>query len=161
MKQKQRKMKKLSENFTLEEMIVSPTAARMGIDNTPTPIVITNLRNLVKTILQPAREFLGIAIFVTSGFRCKMLNIAIGGSRTSQHMKGEAADLQCADNAALFRFIYENCKFDQLIWEFGDDDQPLWVHVSRCFAGNRQQVLRARTVSGKTVYEKFNGNIQA
>jgi len=138
----------MTKNFTLKELCVTKT----GIHNEPNAEQKEALRLLAVNILQPARDALG-AITVTSGFRNAKVNAAIGGSRTSQHMKGEAADLQCDDNAALFKFI-KTLEFDQLIWEFGDKEQPDWVHVSYA-SKNRKEVLKATKKNGVTKYVKF------
>ena len=139
---------RLTKDFTLKELCVTKT----GIHNEPNAIQIEALRELALNVLQPARDALGV-IRVPSGFRNPKVNAAIGGSRSSQHMKGEAADLQCEDNAALFNFI-KTLEFDQLIWEFGDKEQPDWVHVS--FAKkNRKEVLKAIKKNGVTKYVKF------
>lgn len=138
----------MTKNFTLKELCVTKT----GIHNEPNAEQKEALRLLAVNILQPARDALG-PIKVTSGFRNAKVNAAIGGSRTSQHMKGEAADLQCDDNAALFKFI-KTLDFDQLIWEFGDKEQPDWVHVSYS-KKNRKEVLRAKRVGGQTKYTPF------
>lgn len=138
----------MTKNFTLKELCVTKT----GIHNEPNAEQKEALRLLAVNILQPARDALG-PIRVTSGFRNAKVNAAIGGSRTSQHMKGEAADLQCDDNAALFKFI-KTLEFDQLIWEFGDKEQPDWVHVSYA-SKNRKEVLKATRKNGVTKYVKF------
>jgi len=138
----------LTRHFNLKELCVTKT----GIHNEPNAEQKEALSLLAVNILQPARDALGL-IRVTSGFRNPKVNAAIKGSRSSQHMKGEAADLQCEDNAALFNFIKE-LEFDQLIWEFGDKEQPDWVHVS--FAKkNRKEVIRAKRVNGVTKYVPF------
>lgn len=138
----------MTKNFTLKELCVTKT----GIHNEPNAEQKEALRLLAVNILQPARDALG-PIRVTSGFRNPKVNAAVGGSRTSQHTKGEAADLQCDDNAALFNFI-KTLEFDQLIWEFGDKEQPDWVHVSFS-KRNRKEVLRAKQVGGQTKYTPF------
>jgi zinc D-Ala-D-Ala carboxypeptidase len=138
----------MTKNFTLKELCVTKT----GIHNEPNAEQKEALRLLAVNILQPARDALG-PIKVTSGFRNAKVNAAISGSRSSQHMKGEAADLQCDDNAALFKFI-KTLEFDQLIWEFGDKEQPDWVHVSFS-KRNRKEVLRAKRVGGQTKYTPF------
>jgi zinc D-Ala-D-Ala carboxypeptidase len=138
----------MTKNFTIKELCVTKT----GIHNEPNAEQKEALRLLAVNILQPARDALG-AITVTSGFRNAKVNAAIGGSRSSQHMKGEAADLQCDDNAALFKFI-KTLEFDQLIWEFGDKEQPDWVHVSYA-TKNRKEVLKATKKNGVTKYVKF------
>ena len=95
-------------------------------------------------------------IFISSGFRSKELNKETpGASKTSQHCNGEAADLECKDNARLFNWIAENCNYDQLIWEFGSDDQPSWVHVSAVNGVNRKQKLRSVKDKKKTVYRTY------
>jgi len=138
----------MTKNFTLKELCVTKT----GIHNEPNDEQKEALRLLAVNILQPARDALG-PIKVTSGFRNAKVNAVIGGSRSSQHMKGEAADLQCEDNAALFKFI-KTLEFDQLIWEFGDKEQPDWVHVSYA-SKNRKEVLKATRKNGVTKYVKF------
>ena len=138
----------MTKNFTLKELCVTKT----GIHNEPNAEQKEALRLLAVNILQPARDALG-AIKVTSGFRNAKVNAAVGGSRSSQHTKGEAADLQCKDNAALFQFI-KTLEFDQLIWEFGDKEQPDWVHVSYA-SKNRKEVLKATKKNGVTKYVKL------
>jgi zinc D-Ala-D-Ala carboxypeptidase len=138
---------KLSPNFTLAEMLESQTARRKGISEqfTPSPEVINSLRALCKNILQPLRDAIGGPIKVSSGYRTPRLNRAIGGARNSQHMVGEAADIQGLNgltNKQLFNKIKQlNLPFDQLIWEFGNDQNPAWVHVS-FGPRNRRQVIR-------------------
>ena len=138
----------MTKNFTLKELCVTKT----GIHNEPNAEQKEALSLLAVNILQPARDALG-PIKVTSGFRNAKVNAAVGGSRSSQHTKGEAADLQCDDNAALFNFI-KTLEFDQLIWEFGDKEQPDWVHVSYANK-NRKEVLKATKKNGVTKYVKF------
>jgi zinc D-Ala-D-Ala carboxypeptidase len=138
---------KLSPNFTLEEMLESQTARRKGIAEqfTPPPEVIANLRALCKNILQPLRDAIGGPIKISSGYRTPRLNRAIGGARNSQHMVGEAADIQGLGgmtNKQLFNKIKQlGLPFDQMIWEFGNDQNPAWVHVS-FGPRNRRQIIR-------------------
>lgn len=141
----------LTKDFTLEEL----TATSTGLANVPTTDVRVALKELCVNVLQPARDMLGMAINVTSGYRSPGVNKAVGGAANSQHAKGEAADLQCDDNRKLFDVIREKLLFDQLIWEHGTDDQPAWVHVSYKTQGNRGEVLRAVKENGKTVYERI------
>ncbi|WP_461632737.1 D-Ala-D-Ala carboxypeptidase family metallohydrolase [Labilibaculum euxinus] len=129
---------KLSENFTLKELTV--TSIRLA--NVPNTDQVENLKQLVKKILQPLRDAYGMPIKITSGFRSLAVNTKIGGSSSSQHTKGQAADFVCRDNAKAFRIIRDSLLFDQLIWEKGDDMEPEWVHVSFKEFGNRRQVLR-------------------
>lgn len=130
--------------FTIEELCRSTTATRLNIDNTPNEDVIENLTALVDNILDPLRERFGHPIMVTSGYRCKILNRAVGGASGSQHERGEAADITAsntADNAILYDIILNELPFDQLIWEKGNDRFPAWVHVS--FSQHpRRSVLR-------------------
>lgn len=141
----------LSKNFTLAELTVTTT----GLPNKPTGAEAANLQALVTNVLQPLRDLYGKPIKINSGYRSAAVNRAIGGATNSQHSKGEAADLDAADNAAVFLLIRQFMPFDQLIWEGGTDTQPDWVHVSYRASGNRKQVLRMRVVGGKKVYEKM------
>ena len=149
---------KLSENFALSEFTKSNTAKRHGIDNTPTEVHTWNLKRLCKFVLQPLRNALGVVIIISSGYRGPMLNAKIGGSKTSDHCNGKAGDIEEAngDNASLFHYIKDNLDFDQLIWEFGDDDQPDWVHASyRSLSLNRKQVLVSYKENGRTKYKNY------
>ena len=135
--------KQLSQNFWLNEFIRSQTANRLGIDNYPPEPVVYNLMYLCKNILQPLRDQFG-PIYISSGFRSKELNKQIGGSPLSQHCQGEAADIDSAKrNKDYFNFIRDNLPFDQLIWEFGTDQLPAWVHVSSSKHERRGQILKA------------------
>tara|TARA_R110001592_G_scaffold138865_3_gene358418 strand:+ start:407 stop:865 length:459 start_codon:yes stop_codon:yes gene_type:complete len=151
---------KMSANFSLGEMTSSHTAQRLGIDNTPNDEQIENLKELCEKVLQPIRDKFG-PVRVTSGLRVPDLNTAIGGSKSSQHCKGEAADINlCANgcggkNSDVFNYIKESLTFDQLIWEFGDSC-PAWVHVSYKYGHNRGQVLKASKKNGRTVYTKLS-----
>jgi zinc D-Ala-D-Ala carboxypeptidase len=138
----------LSKNFTLEEL----THTNSGLPNVPTDIEIAKLTELVNNVLQPIRDRLGKPIKVNSGFRSLAVNKAAGGVSTSQHCKGEAADIEAEDNAELFHTIREHSSFDQLIWEGGNDSQPDWVHVSYKTVGNRTQVLQMKVVDEITRY---------
>lgn len=147
----------LSKNLSLAEVIRSESAKRRGIKNIPTPEHLENLKKVAEKIFQPIREHFGVPIHVSSGYRSKELNAAIGGSATSQHCKGEALDLDMdgtsITNKQVFDFIKDNLPFDQLIWEFGDNNNPDWVHVSYG-SRNRKEVLRAVKVDGVTKYLK-------
>lgn len=147
----------LSKHFTLDELTKSATAQRKGIKNIPNSQELDNLQLLVDNVLEPLRVHYGRPIIITSGFRCEKLNKAVGGSPTSQHVLGQAADIRSvsdrlADNKELFDMIKEmQLPFDQLIFEYGNDAGPDWVHVS--FSQKmRHQVLRAKKVGKKTVY---------
>ena len=131
---------KLTEHFELSEMIHTNT----GLLNVPNATEKENLKQLCVNILEPLRVLFGQQIKVNSGFRSKAVNTKIKGAATSQHMKGEAADIASTNNALLFKLIRDNFTFDQLIWEAGDDNQPAWVHVSYKQHGNRKEVLKMK-----------------
>lgn len=140
--------------FTIEELTASSTARLRGIANIPSEEHKDNLEVLINNVLDKVREWYGKPITVTSGYRSFNLNNAINGSKTSQHSKGQAADIvgqSSVDNASLFNYIKNNLAFDQLIWEKGDDLNPAWVHVSFS-PNNRKQVLK--TKDGKS-YQLF------
>lgn len=148
---------KLSNNFWLSEFTKSQTATRLEINNEPEEWQVINLKNLCTHILQPLRDEYGKSIRINSGYRSVPLNTAIGGSATSQHCKGMAADIDTVhDNTFLFHYIKNKLDFDQLIWEFGDDNCPAWVHVSLDLPSkNRKQVLQAYKEDGKTKYINY------
>jgi zinc D-Ala-D-Ala carboxypeptidase len=136
---------RLSQHFTLEEMTKSQTASRRGIDNTPPPEVVENLKQLCENVLEYIRVRFGKPVNVNSGYRGPKLNKAIGGAKNSQHMTGQAADIEIAgvDNKVLFNWIKDNVEFDQLILEYYKEGVPDsgWVHVSWNPSGNRKQIL--------------------
>ena len=139
---------KLSPNFSLAEFETSQTAARRGIDNTVPQRYIPRLKALCRSVLQPLRDHLGRPVVVTSGYRCLLLNTAIGGSEHSQHIYGEAADIIVPGLAIpdLFETIIElDLPYDQVINEFGK-----WVHISH--RANRHEELRARKAGGQVYY---------
>jgi zinc D-Ala-D-Ala carboxypeptidase len=148
---------KLTENFSLHEMIKSETAVRRSLDNTPTDAVIANLRTLCEKILQPVRVAYGKGVKVNSGYRSPDVNAAVGGSRTSDHTKGQAADIEIPGvaNYDLAKHIVDNYKFTQVILEFYTPGIPDsgWVHVSYDPANLKCQVLTAMRENGKTVYK--------
>ena len=117
---------KLSENFTLAELTVTSVNA----PNIPNEEQIKNLQALVDNVLQPLRDLYGKPIRINSGFRSLEVNKKVKGAKKSQHLKGEAADISCENNALLFMLIRDSFDYTQLIWEGGDDKQPSWVHVS-------------------------------
>jgi hypothetical protein len=154
---------KLSEHLTLSEVTKSDTAKRLGIDNNPTPEHLANLKLLAENIFEPIRKHFGKPIFLSSGYRSKALNSAVpGSSSTSQHCSGEALDLDQdgkqtgVTNKMIFEYIKNNLNFDQLIWEFGTDSNPDWVHVSWESTGKqRKMILKATRINGKTVYSPW------
>jgi hypothetical protein len=147
----------LSKNLALVEVTRSETAKRRGISNMPTPEHIENFKLLAEKVFQPIREHFGVPIHISSGYRSKALNTAIGGSLTSQHCSGEAIDIDMdgtsVTNAQIFNYIKDNLSFDQLIWEFGTDTNPDWVHVSYESTGKqRKQILKAVKSAKGTAY---------
>jgi hypothetical protein len=153
---------KLSRNLSLSEMTKSNTATRLGISNQPTDEHVSNMKELAVNIFQPIREHFGSPIYISSGYRGNALNKAINGSKSSQHCKGEAIDIDMdykggPSNADVFTYIKDNLKFDQLIWEFGTDNNPNWVHVSYDTEGaQRKQILIAyKNDKGKTKYKFY------
>ena len=147
----------LTKNFTLEELTRSSKAKALKIDNSPNPEQLANLKALAENILQPLREGLGFPINITSGLRVPALNAAVKGSKTSQHTKGEAVDIKVSGkNKVIFDWIVNNLDYDQVIWEFGTDSEPSWVHVSyKKNEVNRNQKLKAVKQNGKTRYLKL------
>ncbi len=151
-------MDRISENISYREAIKSNTAMRKGIDNTPTSYEITNMVGVAENIFEPLRKWVGGPIKITSMFRCEKLNRAIGGSSRSQHCEGRALDLDDTfghkTNAEMFNYIKDNLSFDQLIWEFGSDSNPDWIHVSYISNDeNRGRVMQAEKINGKTKYK--------
>lgn len=150
---------KLSAHFVLAEFTRSESAKRHGVSNEPTAEHLENLKVLCEKVLEPIRIKFG-PINISSGYRSKALNHYIGGSLKSQHCEAKAADIDQdgmsgATNTEIFNFIKDSLDFDQLIWEFGDNNKPDWVHVSYNKGANRKQVLRALKVNGKTVYAPY------
>ena len=150
-------MEKISKNITYNEAVHSNTAKRKGIENIPNENQIANMMTIAEMIFQPLRSYVGGPIKITSFFRSPELNRAIGGSKSSQHCKGQAMDLDDVygykTNAEMFDYIRENLDFDQLIWEFGDDKNPNWIHVSYVDKQeNRNRCLKAYKKNGKTKY---------
>ena len=149
---------KISPHLNLAEITRSDTAKRHGIDNTPTAEHLENFKLLADKVFEPIREHFGVPIFISSGYRSKALNDFIKGSLSSQHCKGQAIDIDMdgsngeVTNRMVFDFIKNKLDFDQLIWEFGTDFNPDWVHVSYVKSGNRKQKLKAVRSGGKTTY---------
>jgi zinc D-Ala-D-Ala carboxypeptidase len=150
---------KLSEHLSLAEVTRSETAKRRGISNMPTEAHITNFKLLAEKVFEPIRKHFGKPIHISSGYRSEALNKAIGGSLTSQHCSGEAIDIDMdggangITNKMVFDYIKDNLQFDQLIWEFGTDSAPDWVHVSYESTGKqRKQILKAIKKGGATSY---------
>lgn len=153
---------KLSEHLDLSEVIRSESAKRNGISNMPIEAHIANLKLLAENIFQPIRNNFRCPIHISSAYRSIELNRIVKGSLTSQHCTGEAIDIDMdgtpngVTNKMVFDYIKNNLEFDQLIWEFGNDDNPDWVHVSYESTGKqRKQVLKAIRINGKTQYKTY------
>jgi len=151
--------KKISKHISFAEATRSATAKKLKIDNTPTDEHLENMELVAEKVFEPLREYAGHPIGVNSFYRSPDLNVAINGSRTSSHMIGAAIDLNSLGektNKELFDFIMENLTFDQLIWEFGSDKNPAWIHIS--YIGeedNRNEVLKVKFNSNHNTYYKI------
>ena len=148
---------KISKHVSYKEGVRSNTATRRGIDNTPTDDHLHFMEIIAHEIFEPLREWVGGPIKINSFYRSPDLNTAIGGSAMSQHCKGQAMDIDDTfgykTNAEMFKWIKENLNFAQMIWEFGNDDNPDWVHISYVSeAKNRNRCLKAYKEKGKTKY---------
>ena len=147
----------ISKHVSYKEGVYSITATRRGIDNDPNDEQLNNMELLAERVFEPLRKWVGGPIKINSFFRCLELNTAIGGSKKSQHMKGQAIDIDdtfgVVANSDMYNYIKNNLDFDQMIWEFGDDDNPNWVHVSYVSKeDNRNRCLRASKSGGTTLY---------
>jgi hypothetical protein len=142
----------LSKHVTLAEFQDSATATTHGINNQMNESQIESAKLLCENVFEPLRIHLNTPIKISSGFRSVQLNKMIGGAKASQHTKGEAMDLQIGSKG--FNFIKDKLEFDQLIWEFGNEENPSWVHVSYS-SKNRKQVLKATKKNGKTIYSNY------
>lgn len=145
---------KISTHFDLSEFTQSDKAVKLQIDNTPEDWHIENLKELAINVLEPLREYVG-AIRISSGYRSLELNKAVGGSSTSQHCTGQAVDISFSFmDKYKFAWIIDNIDYDQLIWEYGDDNKPAWIHISYVSKkANRKQTLRK--YYGKSTYNKI------
>ena len=148
---------RISKHISYKEATQSQTAVRKGISNEPDAYQLQNMQVLAEKVFEPLREHFGVPIAINSFFRSQKLNKAIGGVSGSQHTQGRAIDvddtLGGVSNRQMFDYIKANLDFDQLIWEFGNDKNPDWVHISYVSpTENRNRVLRASKKNGKTVY---------
>lgn len=153
-------MGRISKHISYKEATRSITALRLGIDNTPFEYELGNMKAVAENIFEPLRKWVGGAIKVTSFFRSEKLNKAIGGSVSSQHCQGRAIDIDDVyghkTNAEMFNYIKDNLDFDTIIWEFGTDHNPDWIHVSYVSnERNRGRVLKAIKENGKTKYLNY------
>ena len=148
----------ISQHISYKEAVYSRTAQRLGIDNEPNDEQMKNMLNIAQEVFEPLRMWVGGPIKINSFFRSPKLNKAIGGSTKSQHCHGQAIDLDDtfgrATNAEMFDFIKKHLDFDQIIWEFGNDENPDWVHISYVSEEkNRNRCLKAYKEKGKTQYK--------
>jgi len=151
-------MDRISKHISYKEATRSATALRLGIENIPNEYELQNMEMVAKKVFEPLREAVDAPIKINSFFRCEELNKAIGGSSKSQHCQGRAIDIDDiyghVSNAFMYYYIKDNLDFDQLIWEFGTDDSPDWVHVSYVDEdSNRKRCLKAYREDGKTKYK--------
>ena len=147
----------ISKHVSYREGVYSRTADRLGLKNDPTEEHLANMKLLSEKIFEPLRDHVGGPIKINSFNRGPKLNAAIGGSAKSQHCNGQAIDIDdtfgYATNAEMYKWIKENLDFDQMIWEFGDDKNPNWVHVSYVSKDkNRNRCLKAYKENNKTKY---------
>lgn len=148
----------ISKHVSLREGVFSQTATRRDLDNTPNEEQLENMKLVAEKVFEPLREWVGGPIKINSFFRGLPLNKAIGGAKSSQHMKGQAMDIDDtfghATNAEMYKWVKENLDFDQMIWEFGTDKNPNWVHVSYVSPEkNRNRCLLAYKENGRSKYK--------
>ena len=151
-------MENISKHISYKEATRSNTAIRRGIENIPDVEELENMKLIAEKVFEPLRKWVGGPIKINSFYRSPELNVAIGGSKKSQHCHGQAIDLDDTyghrSNASMFKHIRYNMDYDQIIWEFGDDKNPAWVHVSYVSEEkNRHRCLQAYKENGKTKYK--------
>tara|TARA_R110002167_G_scaffold32533_1_gene105426 strand:+ start:168 stop:638 length:471 start_codon:yes stop_codon:yes gene_type:complete len=154
-------MSKVSKHITYKEATRSVTALRLGIENVPNDYELQNMELIAEKVFEPLRKAVNGPIKINSFFRCEELNKAIGGSSKSQHCQGRAIDIDdvygYVSNSYMYYYIKDNLDFDQLIWEFGTDTEPDWVHVSYVDSdSNRKRCLLAYKEEGKTKYKDIS-----
>ena len=150
-------MEKISKHVSWHEGTYSRTGERRGLDNTPNEDQLKCMKEVAENLFEPLREWVSGPIKINSFFRGEPVNTAIGGSKYSQHMKGQAIDIDDTfghkTNAEMYHYIKDNLDFDQLIWEFGTDKNPNWLHMSWVsHRPNRKKLTIAKKVYGKTKY---------
>ena len=147
----------ISKHITYKEATRSVTALRLGIENKPSEYDLQNMELIAEKVFEPLRKAVNGPIKINSFYRCEKLNKAIGGSSRSQHCQGRAIDIDdvygYVSNSYMYYYIKDNLDFDQLVWEFGTDAEPDWVHVSYVDEdSNRKRCLKAYKENGKTKY---------
>jgi zinc D-Ala-D-Ala carboxypeptidase len=150
-------MENISKHISWHEGTYSRTGERRDLDNTPNEDQLKCMKEVAENLFEPLREWVGGPIKINSFFRGEPVNTAIGGSTRSQHMKGQAIDIDDTfghkTNAEMYHYIKDNLDFDQLIWEFGTDKNPNWLHISWVsHRPNRKKLTIAKKVGGKTKY---------
>ena len=154
-------MNRISKHITYKEATRSVTALRLGIENKPSEYELQNMELIAEKVFEPLREAVNGPIKINSFYRSEELNKAIGGSSRSQHCQGRAIDIDdfygYVSNSYMYYYIKDNLDFDQLIWEFGTDTNPDWVHVSYVDGdSNRKRCLLAYKEDGKTKYKNIS-----
>ena len=150
-------MNKISKHISYKEGTYSRTAERRDLDNTPNKEQLKCMKEVAENLFEPLREWVGGPIKINSFFRGEPVNTAIGGSKRSQHMKGQAIDIDDTfghkTNAEMYHYIKDNLDFDQMIWEFGTDKNPNWLHISWVsHRPNRKKLTIAKKINGRTKY---------
>jgi hypothetical protein len=149
----------ISKHITMAEATNSETAKKLGISNLPNDVELANMKLVAEKCFEPIREWYGKPLRINSFFRSAKLNSSIGGSSgTSQHCLGQAIDLSSGNNAEnkkIFLWAKDNLVYDQIIYEYGNDDGCDWVHISYKPTGNRKQALRCSKVNGKPTYTNY------
>ena len=150
-------MENISKHISYHEGTYSQTGVRRNLDNTPNEDQLKCMKEVSENLFEPLRKWVGGPIKINSFFRGEPVNTAIGGSKRSQHMKGQAIDIDDTfghkTNAEMYHYIKDNLDFDQLIWEFGTDKNPNWLHISWVsHRPNRKKLTIAKKVDGKTKY---------
>jgi|TARA_R100001443_G_scaffold51288_1_gene63258 hypothetical protein len=151
-------MENISKHISYKEATRSNTALRRGIENIPDVEELENMKLIAEKVFEPLRKWVGGPIKINSFYRSPELNVAIGGSKKSQHCHGQAIDIDDTyghrSNASMFHHLRYSLDYDQIIWEFGDDKNPAWVHVSYVSEEkNRHRCLQAYKENGKTKYK--------
>ena len=150
-------MENISKHISWHEGTYSRTGERRDLDNTPNEDQLKCMKEVAENLFEPLREWVGGGIKINSFFRGEPVNTAIGGSTRSQHMKGQAIDIDDTfghkTNAEMYHYIKDNLDFDQMIWEFGTDKNPNWLHISWVsHRPNRKKLTIAKKVNGRTRY---------
>lgn len=156
---------KISKHISYEEATRSDTAERIGLNNLPGEMELASMTAVAENVFEPLRAHFCVPIGITSFYRSKALNTAIGGAGSSQHILGQAIDLDAdkyggITNADIYTYIKDNLEFDTLIWEFGTDKNPAWVHVSYVPGNNRRRLLKAVKDNGRTVYRLIDTRLE-